>query len=182
MTPEREFWLVWSDASASIVSKGHGISGDFASQHFPDALRAVPVDQSAWIKNANWTADDVREPLLAQLSGRFALEVKAGCPSPSGRICCDDQAQSRFESTLRYFKEAIRRGEPVSSINWTMWDRSQVLLSLPEFEDMGHALDKGFQAKMAVRQAKEAALRDPDASFADLMAVDISAGWPPSEQ
>ncbi|MCW2361608.1 MULTISPECIES: hypothetical protein [Sphingobium] len=181
MTPEREFWLVWSDASGSVVSKGHGISGDFGSQQFTDGLKGVPVDQSAWIKNANWTAEDVRDALLAQLSRQFALEVEAGCPSPLGRICCDDQAQSRVDSTLRYLNGAIRRGEPVPSVNWTMWDRSQVPHSLTELEDMGYAMDRGFQAKMAVRQAKEAALRDPGASFTALMAIDIFVGWPPSE-
>jgi hypothetical protein len=174
----REYWLVWSSTSGAFVSKGSGSAGDFAEQLFEADQRGIVVSRETWTKNGGWGADEFRGQLLDQLSAKFAAEVEAGCATPKGRVHCDDQAQSRFLAALRLVEELAARSQPILPIKWTMWDRSQIDHDIDELKDMGLAMGSGFQLKMAARQALEAAIRDPEITVEDLMAIDLGAGWP----
>lgn len=174
----REYWCIWNPTTESF-DKGAGMPGDHAMQQPGPGRPIVLLSEVAWQKTP-LEASDLIGPLLEKISLRFALEVAKGCPSAKGFVHCDDASQIRILGTIRTIEELRKRGAPIEPVKWTMWDGSKIEHSDPELIDLGLAISLGFGAKFSVKQDKEAALQNPIALIADIMAVavNIDNGWP----
>lgn len=148
-----------------------------------EAEEATPaLVEGVWTQQ--WTVRERTAQELAEAKAALRAQVnvlrdqrKSVAPSPIGLVDSGVESRLNISGAVQMAQIAMANGQPFS-IDWTLADNSiAIAVDGPSMIAVGVATGQHVAACHAVATGIKQAIDDA-ASFTDLAAIDIDAGWP----
>ena len=119
---------------------------------------------------------DAKAAMRAEINATKAVKQSGQAPTAQGAVDCDTDSRDKLNGAVLMALLAIQNSQPFA-LSWTMADNSQVSLDAAGAIALGQEVG-GYIAAVHGHAITLKAAIDAAATFTELAAIDINAGWP----